>query len=159
MTTNETILSVIPGTEETQRLVVVLRSIQTKAKPPATCLGVYSPELAPAPETTGQPASSSQTFCEELIAVRDRPLVLRQQSFSPAVGWFTQSELEMTQEQWAMMRCTVVPAKPNRTAKNARFSRPEKLRATTSRNRGDGQTIGTPVLTIVPSSTEQAASA
>lgn len=34
----------------------------------------------------------------------ERPFCLRQESFSPDVGWFLQSSLEMTQQEFAMLR-------------------------------------------------------
>ncbi len=52
-------------------------------------------------------------FCEEIQiqAILERPIVLRQESFSPAVGWFVQSEMELTMDQWSALRMTIVPAK------------------------------------------------
>lgn len=111
MTAHETILSVIPGATEHQRLVVVVRSMHQRNEA-STSLALFDPESGQARPKTTVSVTETKTFCEEVIAVRDRPIVLRQESFSPAVGWFTQSELEMTEAQWAMMRCTVVPQQP-----------------------------------------------
>ena len=35
------------------------------------------------------------------------PIVLRQESYSPGVGWFTQSQIEMTRQQMVMLRATL----------------------------------------------------
>lgn len=157
MTTNETILSVIPGNTEHERLIVVLRSMQSASIPSGPSLGLFDPQ---AERTVALPSHQTpRTFCEELISVRQRPVVLRQQSFSPAVGWFTQSELEMTQDQWSMMRCTVMPQQkgvpqPNRdpvTATAAVSSQVTRRRFDRSASEG--------IASVVPFRREQAASA
>ncbi|SMP74287.1 hypothetical protein SAMN06265222_11797 [Neorhodopirellula lusitana] len=131
----ETILSISPGATDQQRLVVVLRSIDGESSPSSPALQLHDPNaLATDLSATNSPTSSPQNstpnsqprpakasksatttafseglFCERLTAVQQRPIALRQESFSPAVGWFTQSELEMSEAQWQAMRCTVIP--------------------------------------------------
>ncbi|EMI23966.1 hypothetical protein RESH_05502 [Rhodopirellula europaea SH398] len=60
-------------------------------------------------EAEPERADDSRPFCEQLTSVQSQPIVLRQETFSEAVGWFTQSCVEMSREQWDMMRRTMVP--------------------------------------------------
>ncbi|TWT93503.1 hypothetical protein [Neorhodopirellula pilleata] len=163
MTTNETILSVIPGNTEHERLIVVLRSMPSATMPTNRSLGLFDPHTEQTPEASSSPSlPSARTFCEELISVRERPVVLRQQSFSPAVGWFTQSELEMTQDQWSMMRCTVMPQQrmPQHRAmqSNQRASAISADSSPLTRRRFD-RFAGDGDASVVPFAREQAASA
>ena len=135
MTVNETLLSIIPGANDHQRLVIVSRQIasrsmirlhqsesQSDADGVAEMLAVDRRILAPV----------SAPFCEQMQAVRERPIVLRQESFSPAVGWFTQSELELTTHQWAAMRSTIVPASQTPTKADNRKPAKRHLTGSTS---------------------------
>lgn len=165
MTTNETILSVIPGNTEHERLIVVLRSMQSTKVSSAPSLGLFDPRADSISEFN--PSQPSRTFCEELISVRERPVVLRQQSFSPAVGWFTQSEMEMTQDQWAMMRCTVVPPQSRAISQASPAARQLNRLSATELAAGSGPATrrrfdrftGDDVASVVPFRREQAASA
>lgn len=113
MTHNENILSIIAGPTERQRVVIVHRSLEPRDAFRVFPAGVHegkdplesTPDVCN-PESLGR---VSRPFCEQIQAIRDRPIVLRQQSFSPAVGWFTQSEMELTLHQWNAMRTTLVP--------------------------------------------------
>ncbi|WDQ15369.1 hypothetical protein [Rhodopirellula sp. P2] len=100
MHTSETILAVIPGATEHERLVVATRFIEIAER-----LKLHSEEIT----EPSEPADDSRPFCEQLTSVQSQPLVLRQESFSEAVGWFTQSCVEMSRDQWEMMRRTLVP--------------------------------------------------
>ncbi len=42
----------------------------------------------------------------------DRPIVLRHESFSQDVGWFTQSEVEMTRQEMVLLRSVMGGQKP-----------------------------------------------
>lgn len=120
MTPNENILSVIPGASEHQRLVIVHRSMDSRDS-----VQLFRPEqMGESPAEVLVPLAT-RPFCEQVQAIRDQPIVLRQESFSPAVGWFTQSEMELTMEQWAAMRTTMLPAEssPQTTGASSRFGR------------------------------------
>ncbi|MCM2375014.1 hypothetical protein [Aporhodopirellula aestuarii] len=105
MTPNENILSVIPGASEHQRLVVVHRSMDSRDS-----VQLFRPEQSCESAAEATMPLTSRPFCEQVQAIRDRPIVLRQESFSPAVGWFTQSEMELTLDQWTAMRMTMLPS-------------------------------------------------
>jgi hypothetical protein len=98
--TSETILAVIPGATEHERMVVATRFIEIAER-----LKLHSDVVEAEPER----ADDSRPFCEQLTSVQSQPIVLRQETFSEAVGWFTQSCVEMSREQWDMMRRTMVP--------------------------------------------------
>jgi hypothetical protein len=98
--TSETILAVIPGATEHERLVVATRFIEIAER-----LKLHSEEIAEPSEAT----DDNRPFCEQLTSVQSQPIVLRQETFSEAVGWFTQSCVEMSRDQWEMMRRTLVP--------------------------------------------------
>lgn len=100
MHTSETILAVIPGATEHERMVVATRFIEITER-----LKLHSDVVEAEPER----ADDSRPFCEQLTSVQSQPIVLRQETFSEAVGWFTQSCVEMSREQWDMMRRTMVP--------------------------------------------------
>ncbi|MAP09209.1 MAG: hypothetical protein CMM00_10520 [Rhodopirellula sp.] len=100
MHTSETILAVIPGATEHERMVVATRFIEIAKR-----LKLHSDVVEAEPER----ADDSRPFCEQLTSVQSQPIVLRQETFSEAVGWFTQSCVEMSREQWDMMRRTMVP--------------------------------------------------
>ncbi|EGF25219.1 hypothetical protein [Rhodopirellula baltica] len=100
MHTSETILAVIPGATEHERMVVATRFIEIAER-----LKLHSDVVEAEPER----ADDSRPFCEQLTSVQSQPIVLRQETFSEAVGWFTQSCVEMSREQWDMMRRTMVP--------------------------------------------------
>ncbi|EMB14680.1 hypothetical protein [Rhodopirellula europaea] len=100
MHTSETILAVIPGATEHERMVVATRFIEIAER-----LKLHSEVVEAEPER----ADDSRPFCEQLTSVQSQPIVLRQETFSEAVGWFTQSCVEMSREQWDMMRRTMVP--------------------------------------------------
>ena len=100
MHTSETILAVIPGATEHERMVVATRFIEIAER-----LKLHSDVVEAEPER----ADDSRPFCEQLTSVQSQPIVLRQETFSEAVGWFTQSCVEMGREQWDMMRRTMVP--------------------------------------------------
>ncbi|WP_236620958.1 hypothetical protein [Rhodopirellula sallentina] len=111
MTPNENVLSVVPGASEHQRLLIVHRSMDSR-----DAVGLFAPEQ---PDDTSAQASlqlGSRPFCEQVQAIRDRPIVLRQETFSPAVGWFTQSEMELTMQQWAAMKTTMLPGSGSESA-------------------------------------------
>lgn len=114
MTYNENILSIVAGATEQQRLVIVHRSLEPRDAFRVGPLRLYrADEPQEATRDAGLGESMQQTsrpFCEQIQAVRDRPIVLRQESFSPAVGWFSQSEMELTVDQWNVMRTTLLPA-------------------------------------------------
>ena len=101
MHTSETILAVIPGATEHERMVVATRFIEIAER-----LKLQSDVV----EAETERADDSRPFCEQLTSVQSQPIVLRQETFSEAVGWFTQSCVEMSREQWEMMRRTFVPA-------------------------------------------------
>ncbi|TWT74740.1 hypothetical protein [Allorhodopirellula solitaria] len=113
MTHNENILSIVAGVTEQQRLVIVHRSLEQRDAMRVGPVRLHHPDglLASSPDEPSAEAAppASRPFCEQIQAIRDRPIVLRQESFSPAVGWFTQSEMELTLDQWAAMRTTLVP--------------------------------------------------
>lgn len=131
MTVSEQILSVIPGATEHQRLVIVHRSMDSRGSVqlhwPAALAETDEPsgndEASWAEETfdrNGMPTPDSQSlpqlpFCKQLHSIRERPIVLRQESFSSAVGWFTQSEMDLTTDQWSAMRTTLIPVESNRS--------------------------------------------
>lgn len=100
MHTSETILAVIPGATEHERMVVATRFIEIAER-----LKLHSD----VDETESDVSDDSRPFCEQLTSVQSQPIVLRQETFSEAVGWFTQSCVEMSREQWEMMRRTMVP--------------------------------------------------
>lgn len=113
MSHNENILSIVAGATEQQRLVIVHRSLEPRD---AFRVGPVRLYHADEPHETARESGfaeslrqASRPFCEQIQAVRDRPIVLRQESFSPAVGWFSQSEMELTMDQWNVMRTTLVP--------------------------------------------------
>lgn len=62
------------------------------------------------------PGPTDQTTTRAVVALRhtgdDTAIELRQESFSPAVGWFVQSRLDLSAEQVAGLRQTLgcVPA-------------------------------------------------
>ncbi|MCC9640643.1 hypothetical protein LOC71_00030 [Rhodopirellula sp. JC740] len=97
--TSETILAVIPGANEHERLVVATRFIEVVER-----LKLHS-EI----ETASERDNDDRPFCEQLSSVQSQPIVLRQETFSEAVGWFAQSCVEMSRDQWEMMRRTLVP--------------------------------------------------
>lgn len=97
----ESTLAIIPGANDHQRLVVILRSLE---QPELETLEVGN-EVSNAHDTD----RAATLFCQQVQMVTERPIVLRQESFSAAVGWFTQSSLEMTLPQWQAMRCTMLP--------------------------------------------------
>ena len=107
MTTNENILSIIDGATDHQRLVIVHRN--------------------PAPNLAIGLTLNARPFCEEIHiqAIRERPIVLRQETFSPAVGWFVQSEMELTMDQWSALRTTIVPATTARRSRAFRSQHEE----------------------------------
>ncbi len=113
MTHNENILSIVAGLTEQQRVVIVHRSLE-----PRDAFRVFPVRMHCGEDVVENPddvchldcvRQISRPFCEQIQAIRDRPIVLRQESFSPAVGWFTQSEMELTLHQWNAMRTTLVP--------------------------------------------------
>lgn len=114
MTHNENILSIVSGATEQQRLVIVHRSLEPRDAFRVGPVRLYradeSQETARDTGLTDSLRQTSRPFCEQIQAIRDRPIVLRQESFSPAVGWFSQSEMELTLDQWNAMRTTLVPA-------------------------------------------------
>lgn len=129
MTHNENILSIVAGATEQQRLVIVHRSLEPRD---AFRVGPVRLYRADDSQETGRdtrldesPRPTSRPFCEQIQAVRDRPIVLRQESFSPAVGWFSQSEMELTLDQWNVMRTTLVPTGVS-TSNRAPISQPRK---------------------------------
>lgn len=54
----------------------------------------------------GQDDSQRMVFANRLSPA-EKPIVLRQESFSPDVGWFTQSSLEMTREEMVLLRAAM----------------------------------------------------
>jgi hypothetical protein len=78
--------------------------------------------IAVIPDETGQ----QRVVFVARAGERELPIVLRQQSFSAAVGWFTQSQIEMTRAQMVMLRsslgaagCGQACTQPPVTAKRA----------------------------------------
>ncbi|MFG0290602.1 MAG: hypothetical protein ACF8CQ_20675 [Rhodopirellula sp. JB044] len=119
MTPNENVLSVVPGASEHQRLLIVHRSMDSR-----DAVGLFDPEQ---PDDTSAQALlqlGSRPFCEQVQSIRDRPIVLRQETFTPAVGWFTQSEMELTMQQWAAMKTTMLPGSGSEpgTGSSSRFA-------------------------------------
>ena len=43
----------------------------------------------------------------------NKPIILRQETFSPDVGWFTQSSLEMTRQEMVLLRNAMGGARPS----------------------------------------------
>ena len=154
MTHNEKILSIVAGATELQRLVIVHRSLETRGALRVGPVRLHHPEETC--ESTRDTRCSdpvrhvSRPFCEQLQAIRERPIVLRQESFSPAVGWFTQSEMELTLDQWNVMRTTLVPASVTSVASATAPRKPRRLPATARDSRSrilsiDGELIALPL--------------
>lgn len=66
----------------------------------------------------------------------EKPIVLRQESYSPGVGWFTQSEIELSRQQMILLRsslggCDVEFTRPERKAVSqlSRMSDPDAVPA------------------------------
>lgn len=119
MTVSENILSVIPGASDSQRLVILHRSMEARE-----AMKLFQPQSLQQCQPSGAVENTAESdedeavsipltsrpFCEQVQSIRERPIVLRQESFSPAVGWFTQSEMELTNSQWAAMKMTMLPS-------------------------------------------------
>ncbi|MEM6981004.1 MAG: hypothetical protein AAF539_15190 [Planctomycetota bacterium] len=106
----ESILSVIPGSHENERMVVAVRlddedkssgsiRIHTPSQP-ATCCD----ECEQSEANVDDPIAVAQAGRRNCCGSLEKPIVIRQESFSSAVGWFAQSCIEMTEEQWVAMR-------------------------------------------------------
>ncbi|PHQ34341.1 hypothetical protein [Rhodopirellula bahusiensis] len=122
MHTSETILAVIPGATEHERMVVATRFIEIAER-----LKLHSADAVAEQER----ADDSRPFCEQLTSVQSQPIVLRQETFSEAVGWFTQSCVEMSREQWEMMRRTMVPTTTPAIQRKRVVRRPNMMHADT----------------------------
>lgn len=118
MPASENILTVLPGATEHQRLVI---SIRASAVGGCERLKVCRPDAQePEAQKLDVQEFEEQTFnngalmssahpgpaahLDSTSPDAERSIVLRQESFSQAVGWFTQSCVELTAEQWEAMR-------------------------------------------------------
>lgn len=103
MSACETILAVLPGATEHQRLVI---SIPTSSTRFGQRLKVCRPdaEQNAADDSADSISAVSSPQAEEPCVSTETSIFLRQESFSDAVGWFTQSCVELTAEQWEAMR-------------------------------------------------------
>lgn len=100
MTHHETLLAILPGASETERLVIAMKDFSGAGR--ASPLQIHGND---APTRSIQPRC-----CQNCPGSADRPIVMRQESFSVAVGWFAQSCVELTIAQWSLMRTTIAPA-------------------------------------------------
>ncbi len=148
----ENILSIVNGATEQQRLVIVHRSLEPRDEFRVGPIRLYHTEEMRDANSAAPSAPTSRPFCEQIQAIRDRPIVLRQESFSPAVGWFAQSEMELTHDQWNGMRATLVPSGLSGRGRESVVSRREtkRLQSSTSARRPrsvsrDGDVIALPL--------------
>ncbi|MEM9367705.1 MAG: hypothetical protein AAGD07_17070 [Planctomycetota bacterium] len=102
MCAEETILAILPGTSESERVVVVQYHNEQPASGRVKVLSFDE-------EPQGIEPKEDCDACEH-CGDASHPIVLRQESFSPAVGWFTQSCVQLSTHQWAAMRYVAVPA-------------------------------------------------
>lgn len=66
----------------------------------------------------------------------DRPIVLRHESFSQDVGWFAQSEVEMTRQEMILLRSAMGGQKPQACIRTSqKIQAQEEVRASSSQPR------------------------
>ncbi|MEM6777271.1 MAG: hypothetical protein AAF670_06415 [Planctomycetota bacterium] len=118
---HETILSVIPGNGGHQRLVVSMRvfaaaTAETEASNQRADEGILSmgAEAGVASSSCCEGCAGHENDVSEhrCSGSMDKPIILRQETFSSAVGWFTQSCVEMTLDQWAAMKSALAVTIP-----------------------------------------------
>ena len=67
---------------------------------------------------------SSDSASRMVFATRcgnaSKPIILRQESFSPNVGWFTQNTIEMTRQEMVLLRSAMGGSAPQACARTSR---------------------------------------
>ncbi|MEM7475982.1 MAG: hypothetical protein AAF483_13395 [Planctomycetota bacterium] len=59
----------------------------------------------------------------------EKPIVLRHESFSPDVGWFTQSSVEMTRREMVLLRSAMGGKQPSVCVRTSQKIQAEKAQA------------------------------